>query len=163
MTDFPVAGPLGELHLGHESRLDPVRALRERAGRRGIERRDADLEGLEELAQPTAERVVPTAAGADFPGEPQRFPFVIPDEDGADTLARAFGLSEPADDEFLAPNALCLLPVVGPPPGPVRRCAALADDPFRAEAARVREHRGAVRLKVWSVANDTSALSEKIL
>ena len=39
MSDLPVAGPLGELHLGHEARLDPVGAFRERAGRRRVERR----------------------------------------------------------------------------------------------------------------------------
>ena len=78
MTDFPVAGPLGELHLGHESRLDPVRESAERAGWHGLERRRVDLEGLEELAERAAERVVPAAAGADFPGERNDFPSEYP-------------------------------------------------------------------------------------
>ena len=66
----------------------------------------------------------------------------------APTPARTFGLSKRTDDELLAPNALGFLPVVGSLPGAVWRRAALADDPLRTEPARVREHRGAVRLEV---------------
>jgi hypothetical protein len=35
VSNLAVAGPLGELHFGHEARFDPVRAFRERAGRGG--------------------------------------------------------------------------------------------------------------------------------
>ena len=119
MPDLAVAGPLGELHLGDEPRLDPVGPLRERAGRRRVERRGVDLDGLEQSAELAAERVVPPSAGADLPGEPERAAFVVADEDRADTFARAFGLGEPADDELLAPNAFGFPPVVRARPGPV--------------------------------------------
>ena len=81
MSDLPVAGPLGELHLGHEARLDPVGAFRERAGRRRVERRGVDLDGLEKSAELAAERIVPPPTGADLSGEPERAAFIIADED----------------------------------------------------------------------------------
>ena len=36
MTDLPVVGPLGELHLGHEARLDLVVGSAQRAGWAGL-------------------------------------------------------------------------------------------------------------------------------
>jgi len=87
-------------------------------------------------------------------GEPERASFVVPDEDGPDAFARAFGLGEPADDELLAPNALGLPPVVRARPGSVWCRAALADDPLRAEPARMGEYRPAVRVEVRGIANN---------
>jgi hypothetical protein len=107
VPDLPVAGPLGELHLRHEARLDPVGPFRERAGRRRVERRGVDRDGLEQSAELPAERVIPAFADADLPGESERAALVVPDEDGPDAFARAFGLGEPADDELLGAERTC--------------------------------------------------------
>ena len=111
MPDLAVAGPLGELHLGHEAQLNPVGPLRERSGRRRVEPRNVDRDGLEESAELAAKCIVPPSTRADLPGEPECTSLLVPDEDRADTFARAFGLGEPADDELLPPNAFGLAPV----------------------------------------------------
>jgi hypothetical protein len=99
VPDVPAAGPLGELHFGHQARLNPVCPLRERAGRRQVERDGVDLDGIEQSAEFAAERGVPAAARADLPGDSRRTSPVVPDEDRPDAVPRPFGLREPTDDD----------------------------------------------------------------
>jgi len=160
VADLAVAGPLGELHFG-QPRLDPVRPFRERPGWRRVERRGVDLDGLEQSAELAAERIVPAPTRANFPGEPERASFVVPDEDRPDAFARPFRIRESADHKLLAPNAFSFPPIVRARPGPVGCRAALADDAFRAEPARVGEHRPAVPVEVGGIANDAGAVADE--
>jgi hypothetical protein len=74
MPDLPVAGPLRELHVGHEPRLDPMRAFPERPARRRVERRVRDLERREEFTEfapaARARSTVLWLTGGDYADEP---------------------------------------------------------------------------------------------
>ena len=64
---------------------------------------------------------------------------VVPDQQGPDAARRLGVLGESADDEFLARAAFRLEPVVAAA-RPVGRIAALGNDPFQRQGARLLEH-----------------------
>src|SRR4051812_1096501 len=120
MSNVSTTRPLGELDLGDERRLYPVRMFAEPSRRNGIERRFLDLQLLELVAQLHAERVGPSCPGSDLAGEAQRVSLVVTNQNRSDAAARPLRIGEPADNELLALRAFALLPVARPRPNAIR-------------------------------------------
>src|SRR6516225_11110413 len=76
---------------------------------------------------------------------------VVTGEKGAKAFALAFGVGEADDDDFLAIAAFDLEPSATASRA-VGRIAALRDDAFETEAARLAKHRRALALVVVAVA-----------
>src|SRR5207249_2664874 len=74
----------------------------------------------------------------DLPGVDERITVIVPDQERPDPDPRPLRVREPADDEFLAAEALDLHPG-GVAPTDVRAGQQLADDPLVAAAAGVAE------------------------
>src|SRR5207253_7006542 len=155
MAEDGIAGPAGVFDLGDEPRRDPVDAL----ARRALGQGDGGIgagKGIEPMAQ--IAELHRTEPGPDPSGIAQLAGrIIIADEQGANTLPLAFRIAEADDDEFLAIAALDLEPGAAAP-RTVGCVAALRDDAFQAEAARLAKNGRAVAGLVVAVAQDPLGL-----
>ncbi len=113
MSQRAAIGPLGELHLDHEDRLDPVRRLVR--GRHRREGRVRDREWTQQLRQPCEFGVREAAADVAGVGQAGDLGFVgvvttDAHDERAEMLARLPRRGPPPDDELLTPQQLDLLP-----------------------------------------------------
>src|SRR5262249_30692734 len=123
----PVSGPLRELDLAHELRLDEVRAARRLASG---ERRIASRERAQQAGEPR-ERVL-VKAGSHPSGVTQRALLIDAEVKRADALgARALPRGPTADHRLLRLFVLDLQPAAVAPPGQVARVQLLCDDPLQ--------------------------------
>jgi hypothetical protein len=112
VTQLAVGRPFGELHLGHQRRLDPVRRLEPHA--RGLvdERGLRHLQRVELLAQ--VARHALGEAGAHLAREAQAAVFVDAEEQRAQARALALGLGKATDHELLLGERADLQPARPP-------------------------------------------------
>ncbi len=137
MPHPPVGGPLAEAHLRDERRLHPVRPPE--AGGRRRERGGFLLERLEPLVE-VAQRLVGEAR-ADLARVHEPPVVVHPRQQRPETDARALGIGEAADHDFLLPHALDLEPVRRSGAA-IDRVAPLGDGAFEAHLAGARDELG---------------------
>src|SRR5258707_461064 len=100
MPEVAVRGPFGKDDLADELGLDPVRGTTEWSARWRRKRRRLLTEPIQSV--PQLERKLLGEARADLAAEDQTTSIVVPNEQRANAGARAFGVGEPPDDEFLA-------------------------------------------------------------
>ena len=147
----PVARPLGERHLAHQHRLDPVGAARGRPRTVGREGRGALLEP----AQPSAEHLEGGLgeAGADAARVDEAAVAIVhAQQQRAELGAGALRIGVAADHELLPRHALDLQPCL-PAPGGVGRVLPLRHDALEAHAAGPLVDLRARRVEVLGVAD----------
>src|SRR6516165_4195858 len=150
-----IGGPAGEFDLGDESRLDPMDALARRLLRQDY-RRVLDDQRVEPLAQ--IGETLGTKAGADASRIAQcSRRIVVTREEGAKALALAFRIGKADHGDFLTIAAFNLEPAAAAP-GTIGRVAALGDDAFETEAARLTKNRRALALLVVAIAQHPRGL-----
>src|SRR6516162_8132963 len=134
MAQDRVSGPAGEFDLGDEGRADPMDTLARRLLGQG-DGRGLDDQSVELFAQ--IGETLGAKAGADASRIAQcSRRVVVTGEKGAKTFALAFGVGKADDNDLLAIAAFDLEPSAAASLA-VGRVAALGDDAFEAEAARL--------------------------
>ena len=150
VTQRSVVAPFRERDLGHELRLDPVRALGFEASRRIGEGRRRLLELVQHRAQLCQGLVV--ESGPDLAGIAELARFVDAEQQRAESPAAALRIGESADDHFLPLAALDLDPLARAHTRAVERVGALRDRAFEPESTRLLEKLRAGALNVGAVA-----------
>src|SRR3954469_22153345 len=128
-------GPFGETHLSHQPGSYPLDvASRRRATdewcRRAVQRNQALVQIFQRPSVVTGTHLSRIAQG---------FPFVVPNQQGPESLTRSLGCRIAADHKFLLAYALELEPI-GRPSAHVAGVGALCDNPFGSAGTGVLQH-----------------------
>src|SRR5436190_23758217 len=131
MTQRAVVGPFGELDLGDQLRLDPVRSARFRAERRIVKRTFLLCQAGKLRTELRERRIVESCSDLSRVAE-AAVRLIDAEQQCAEPMARAFGIGKTADHHFLATMTLGLLPR-GTAAHLVRKVRALRHHAFKPE------------------------------